>query len=210
MDAVLDERCAILSDAWLWWVQTLRSLDESAWRRNTRLGGWDVASLVAHHALLVQGLEWLPSRRVDAAPEVNSAAEMLRRFNEPGGIATTASGVVADMARGHAASLSTADLVSVFVRTAPDALNAVRRAGPAVVDYFGQGTLPLSEAVSILTMEAVVHGFDLYAAVGTGTPSVPAPAIRAVVGLLAAVADPVMFIEAATGRTARAVLPVLR
>jgi len=200
----------VLAAVWQCWAQTLTSLDEPAWRNSTRLEGWDVACLVAHHAMLVQGLGGLALQRVDALPETNSAADMLGRFNEPAGIATTASSVVADMAREHAASRSTAQLVSVFVETAPDVLDAVRRAGPVVVDYYGQGSLPLSEAVSIVTMEAVVHGLDLCAAVGIGGQSLPAEATRATVGLLAAVADPVAFVEAATGRTTRAVLPVIR
>jgi hypothetical protein len=79
-----------------------------------------------------------------------------------------------------------------------------------VLDYYGQGSLPLSEAVSIVTMEAVVHGLDLCAAAGIGGQSLPAEATRATVGLLAAVADPGVFIEAATGRRTRAVLPVIR
>ena len=51
---------------------------------------------------------------------------------------------------------------------------------------------------------------DLCAAIGATTNSIPAPAMRHTVELLASMAEPVSFIEAATGRAATPVLPVLR
>lgn len=81
-----------------------------------------------------------------------------------------------------------------------------------LVDYLGLAVIPLGEAARVMLLEAVVHYLDLADAlvlprassrIGTG------PLLR-VAGLLAATADPVEFIEAATGRTRTPVLPVLR
>lgn len=79
-----------------------------------------------------------------------------------------------------------------------------------MIDYFGNGTFPIVEVMSIAVLEAVVHGVDLCAAVDMPTASIPASPMQHTVTLLAAMADPVSFIEAATGRRSSPVLPVLR
>jgi uncharacterized protein (TIGR03083 family) len=210
MDDVLADRCTILAGVWQWWAETLRTIDESDWLRPTRLEAWNVAALVGHHSLLVQGLGYLSSQPVDDAAVTTSAADMLRQFNEPGGLATRASGVVAEMARQQAASQSPAALTAVFAQTAPRVVDSIRAAGPIVVEYFGNGTFPLAETVSIAILEAVVHGLDLSAALDIENASLPSDATRETVALLASMADPLPFIEAATGRQAGPVLPVLR
>jgi uncharacterized protein (TIGR03083 family) len=203
-------RCASLSDAWQWWAQHLTDLDKHAWQTDTRLEGWDVAALAAHHSLLVRGLALLASQPVDAVPDTSTAADMLRRFNAVDGIANTGAGMVAEMARQQAASMSTTELASVFAESAPRTIESLRTAGPIVVEYFGNGTFPLAEAITIATVEAVVHALDLADAVGADKATLPAGAVRATVDLLASLADPVRFVEAATGRTNSVVLPVLR
>jgi uncharacterized protein (TIGR03083 family) len=188
----------------------LADLDRHAWHTDTRLEGWDVKALVAHHSLLVRGLALLASQPIDAVPDTSTAADMLRRFNAADGIANTGAGMVAEMARQQAASMSTAELASVFAESAPKTIEALQTAGPIVVQYFGNGTVPLAEAITIATMEAVVHGLDLADAVGAEKVTLPAGAVRATVDLLASLPDPVRFVEAATGRTNAVVLPVLR
>src|SRR3954452_7742647 len=202
----------MLRDAWRWWAAALDGLDDAAWAAPTRLEGWDVAALAAHHAMFVQILDFLVAQTHDesATPEVPTAREMLRRINEPGGGATTAAQKGAEMARQQAQDRATADLVHVFAVRGPDVLAAVEKAGPVVVDYLGNGTFPVAEALSIGTLEAVVHGLDLCAAIGVGGDSIPEAAMAHTVGLLASLADPVAFVDAATGRTSAGVLPVLR
>jgi len=210
MDALAD-RCALLRDAWRWWATTLDQLDESAWAAPTRLEAWDVAGLAAHHAMFPQMLGLLVAQPVDIdRPEVESARDMLRAFNRPGGIATDSAGVVAEMARQQAAMLSHADLVNLFAVAGPDAIARVEQAGPVIIDYFGNGTFPIAEAVSIGILEAVVHGLDLCAATGVPGESIPDAATAHTVELLASLADPIAFVDAATGRTTADVLPVLR
>jgi uncharacterized protein (TIGR03083 family) len=209
MEAGVSARCTTLATVWQWWAETVRSIDEAGWRRQTRLEGWDVAALTAHHATLVHGLGRLASQPVDAVAGM-TASTMLRRFNEPGGAATTMAPAVATTARQRAASVSRADLVAVFEEAAPQVVDTVRAAGPVVVDYFGHGTMPLEEAAAIAVLEAVVHGLDLAAALEIDAASLPDDALREVVTLLASMADPVEFITTATGRGDARVLPVLR
>lgn len=210
MDSGFAHRCVVLSEAWQWWAERLTDLDEEAWHVDTRLEGWDVAALVAHHSMLVRGLAFLAAQPVDGVPDTSTAADMLRRFNATDGIANRAAEMVAEMARQQAASMSTTELTSLFVDAGPKTIEALRAAGPIVVEYFGNGTFPLSEAVVIATMEAVVHGLDLAEAVEADKASLPTRAMRSTVDLLASLADGVRFVEAATGRADSEVFPVLR
>jgi len=141
---------------------------------------------------------------------VRTATDMLRGFNAPGGVATTFADGTAEMARRQAASMSPDELIAVFAVTAPDVVAAVGEAGPIVIEYFGNGTFPILEVMSIAVLEAVVHGLDLCAAVHAPVASLPQAPMQHTVGLLASIAEPVRFIEDATGRSSTHVLPVLR
>ena len=207
---VLEEPGVILGEAWHWWSATLSELDPATWHRETRLPGWDVAALSAHASLLVQGLSILSAQPTPTEPTVHSARDMLRRFNAPGGLATTLATTLASMARQQAAVTPTADLIAVFTVNGPNVIARIEASGPTVVDYFGNGNIPIVEAMSIAILEAVVHGLDLSAATGVTAGSIPPGAMRHTVDLLAGMAEPVSFIEAATGRASTRVLPVLR
>ena len=106
--------------------------------------------------------------------------------------------------------MSPDELVALFAVTAPEVVAAAEDAGPIVIDYFGNGTFPMSEVLSIAVLEAVVHGLDLSAAVGAPVDSIPKSAMDHTVALLASLAEPAAFIDEATGRRAGPVLPVLR
>lgn len=112
-------------------------------------------------------------------------------------------------AREDAATSTPARMVEQFAVTGPQAIATARRLGPVVVDYFGRAMLPLEEAASIGILEATVHLLDLQRALGA-PPDVPAAGVEHTVGLLAAMAPPVDFIELATGRSSVALFPVLR
>jgi uncharacterized protein (TIGR03083 family) len=204
------ERCSDLAETWRWWATTVTRLDAPTWRLETRLPGWDVAALVAHASLLVRGLGWLSSQPLDTEPAVRSAHDMLRGFNAPGGVATTFADGIAEMARRQAASMTPDELVALFAVTAPEVVAALEQTGPIVIEYFGNGTFPIVEAMSIAVLEAVVHGLDLCAAVDASIASIPQSPTQHTVGLLASMAEPESFIEAATGRRSTPVLPVLR
>ena len=206
---MLSERAAILADAWRWWAETLSELDAASWRRDTRLPGWDVAALSAHATLLVQGLGALSVQPLLIEPRVRSARDMLSGFNAPGGIATTLAEGIAELARQQAAAMSPEQLVSMFAVTGPAVIATVEASGPTVIEYFGNGTFPIVEVMSIAILEAVVHGLDLCAAIDAATDTIPPAAMHHTVELLASIAEPASFIEAATGRIGTAVLPVL-
>jgi uncharacterized protein (TIGR03083 family) len=206
---VLGERADVLGGAWRWWATTLAALPAGAWARPTRLEGWDVHALVAHHAMFVGALTRLAAKPVDEEAAVTTASNMLRGFNAPGGNAHTLAPAIADLARSQAGTQPPEALVERFAVGAPAALDAVRAAGPVVVEYFGNGTFPIAEVLAIGILEAVVHGLDLARAVEVA-PDLPAGAFSFTVTLLADLAEPVEFVEAATGRGTAPALPVLR
>ena len=134
---------------------------------------------------------------------------MLRGFNAPGGIATTLAEGIAELARRQAAAMPPDQLVAMFAVTGPHVVATVEACGPTVIEYFGNGTFPIVEVMSIAILEAVVHGLDLCAAIDADPDSIPPAAMRHTVELLASIAEPASFVEAATGRVPTAVLPVL-
>jgi hypothetical protein len=69
--------------------------------------------------------------------------------------------------------------------------------------------ITLVEALRLVLMEATVHLLDVQRALDH-PPAVPPEALRDTVQLLAEVAPPIDFIEAATGRSTHSPLPVLR
>lgn len=203
-----------LETAWRAWAATVADLHHEDWVRPTRLPGWTVADLVAHHALFPGLLHTLARAAPSRGPATHTdAAELLAAFNRPEGIAHTMAGQVADWAVQRAAGADRAELVEAFTHRAPTAVAAVRDTDfHRLVNYVGVAVVPLGEAACVALLEAVVHYLDLADALvlprvrerlGTGQ-------LRRVAGLLAAVAEPVEFIEAATGRTSFPVLPVLR
>jgi len=208
--ADLTARCALLDEGWQWWATTLEAMDADTWMRPTRLEGWDVTALVAHHAMLVKGVGHLATHPVEAEPATTSARDMLRRFNADGGVAATSAPVVAEMARQQADSVSRQELMARFLVEAPRVVANVREAGPIVIDYFGHGPFPIVEAAAIAIMEAVVHGLDLCDAVGSYPGDMPVGPVGFTTELLASLPDSVDFIDAATGRRSSAVLPVIR
>ncbi|MFI7597899.1 maleylpyruvate isomerase N-terminal domain-containing protein [Actinoplanes sp. NPDC049681] len=142
--------------------------------------------------------------------EVLTAVDILRRFNEPGGVAYAMAGMNADWAVSEAVSCAPADLVARFAVTGRQAVERLRAAGPAtVVPWPAAGPTTLAEGLRIVLMESVVHLLDAFRALGRPL-EVPGPALRETALLLAEMAPPVEFIEAATGRSDRSPLPVLR
>jgi uncharacterized protein (TIGR03083 family) len=199
----------LLAGSWDWWASVGERLDEGGWRAPTRLPGWDVRALYAHHSQYALTLTLLASSPVEG-PADHDAASLLRYFNEPGGLATTAAAVVADRARDDATARDTAELVARFRETAAAAIEDVRaRDRATVVDYFGHARLPLAEVLRVGLLEAVVHGLDLAEALGR-PHGLPPGAVTRTAALLAELPDPVAFVDAATGRSTAPVLPVLR
>jgi uncharacterized protein (TIGR03083 family) len=198
---------------WEAWAQAGISLRDDEWHAPTRLPGWSVADLYAHHsAFPVALLQICDAPPADGPLTHTDAAALLAMFNVPGGPSTSMAGMVRDRAVELARQHPRAELVDRFAKVAPRALaQASGIDAQQPVSYAGVAVLPLGEALRIALMESVVHYLDLADAADL---PVPGPAVggplRETTNLLAAVADPVAFVERATGRSAADVLPVLR
>jgi uncharacterized protein (TIGR03083 family) len=204
----IGDRLTTLELLWSDWADSGKAMTEEQWRLPTRLGDWDVRSLYAHAAWWPLALSILVGQVRDAEPTHDSAAALLRDFNAPEGIANTGRDAVASTARADAAKYSTQQMIEQFADRGPAAIASARRLGPVVVDYFGMGRLRLEDAVAIGVLEATVHLLDLRRALGR-PPEVPAAGLTGTVAVLAEMASPVDFIEAATGRGASGGFPVL-
>jgi uncharacterized protein (TIGR03083 family) len=202
------DRLTTLDTLWSAWAEHGRTMTGEQWDRPPRLGGWDVRSLYAHAALWPLLLTGLLDRVRDTEPTHAGAAELLRDFNTPDGVAHRQRDQAAASARDDATKHSTAELVERFADTGPRAIVRARTLGTVAVDYFGQGILRLDEAVSIGIMEATVHLLDLQRGLGRA-PDVSAEGLAHTTALLTEMAPPVDFIEAATGRRPADVFPVL-
>jgi uncharacterized protein (TIGR03083 family) len=199
-----------IAQTWNEWAALGGGLDTDGWATPTRCPGWDVAALFAHVSIFPVILA--EASRMDAPPtgELLTAVDILRGFNRPDGIAYAMAEMTADRAVSDAASCAPADLVTRFAVTGPQAVERLRAADPAtVVPWPAAGPTALAEGMRIVLLESVVHLLDAFRALGR-SPEVPGPALRDTARLLAEMAPPVEFVEAATGRSARSPLPVLR
>jgi uncharacterized protein (TIGR03083 family) len=204
----IEERLTTLDTLWSVWAQHGLALTDEQWTLPTRLGTWDVRSLYAHVGTLPAAFTNLADWVRDAEPTHTTAAALLRDFNAPDGAANRFRDWAAAGARDDAAKNSTAQLVERFTVAGPEAIATARRLGPVTVDYFGQAVLRFDEAAGIAIMEATVHLLDLQHALGRPA-DVPAAGLAHTTALLAEMAPPVDFIEAATGRRPADLFPVL-
>ncbi|GHF83529.1 hypothetical protein GCM10018790_71480 [Kitasatospora xanthocidica] len=200
---------AVLAMTWTSWAQRGAALDAEDWDRPTRLPAWTVRELYAHAAPVPEMFTGLRAAVLDAPAGITTGAGILRAYNRPGGLAHTAAGQIADAAKEAAGRTDPAVLIARFGVEGPAALAALDDLPPdTTVAHPLLGSVRLGALGEVALMEATVHLLDLIAAVGGPPPA--DEALAATRALLAEVADPVAFIEAATGRTAGAVLPVIR
>ena len=204
----ISERLTTLDTLWSAWAEHGRAMTDDQWAQPTRLGAWDVRSLYAHASFWPRALTSLVAAVRDAEPTHSTAAALLRDFNAPGGVAHRLRDWAAAGAREDAAKYSAAELVEQFAGAGPRAIATARQLGDVTVDYFGQAVLRLGEAVSVGVVEATVHLLDLRRALDL-PPDVPAGGLAHTTAVLAAMAPPVDFIEAATGRSEASPFPVL-
>jgi hypothetical protein len=193
---------------WQAWAAQGEALTAEQWAAPTRLAPWDVRALFAHASAWPRWLSYIVTQERDTPPTHASAAALLRDFNLPDGAANVARQATADKAVADAGKYTTAEMIASYTEVGPRALNAARDLGNVVVNYLGMAHLHLDEALSIGILEATVHMLDLQRALEL-PPSVPADGLALTTAVLTEIADPVAFIEAATGRTTDPVLPVL-
>lgn len=202
-----------LDQAWRGWAELGRSLPDAQWDVPTRLDGWNVRHVYAHYAdapaVLAAAIR---SETERAAPIFPDAASLLRHLQQPGGVAETGADSIREAAVRSTEHRPNSELVEQFDTVAPEVLADMRtRDLSRNFDYGGHGTVQIGEALRLALMEAVVHYFDMAAALELDVPGRMAGApVRDTVALLAGVADPVTFIDVATGRAGSQVFPVLR
>ncbi|WP_051837774.1 maleylpyruvate isomerase N-terminal domain-containing protein [Streptomyces sp. NRRL WC-3742] len=201
---------AMLAEAWASWAERGAAFSAEEWERPTRLPGWTVHELYAHVAPVPEMFAGLREALLDGSAEVVDGAGVLRAYNRPGGIAHTAAEQVADAAKESARLAEPALLVARFGAEGPAALEALADVPPGTaVAHPLLGSVTLGALGEVALMEATVHLLDLIAAVGGPPPA--EGALHFTRAMLAEVADPVAFIEAAAGRgPSRTVLPVIR
>ncbi|MFR9730273.1 maleylpyruvate isomerase N-terminal domain-containing protein [Saccharopolyspora sp. MS10] len=199
-----------LDQAWQAWIDLGQRLEPDQWERPTRLAGWTVRHVFAHHA----DVPAMIGEALDAGPEPDGAAtfadaaQLLAFLQRPGGIAEAAAGQIREA--GVADERTGPQLVERLA-AAPRTVARLREQDlSGLVPYFGLGTVPAREVLRVQLMEAVVHYLDLAEALGLPRPGPVAGApLRETAALLAAIADPMRLVEAATGRGGQ-VFPVLR
>jgi hypothetical protein len=139
---------------------------------------------------------------------VTDAAELLRRFNAPGGIAHTSADKLAEQATANAARLTPDDVVMRFTECA-EILRTTTMSNEIVISYPVVGSTTLAVVAEVALMEATVHLLDLADAVGGVRPS--EKALTATRDLLIAVPDPTAAVDVLAGRTdPAAAVPAIR
>jgi uncharacterized protein (TIGR03083 family) len=202
------QRLDALAAVWEQWAEVGGALTDVEWSTPSRCAGWDVAALFAHVGLFPQAV--LDPPRADGGDPV-TAVDILRGFNAPGGVAHTMADQVANGAVAVAAQVGGSGLVALFADTGPRGIAALReRPADGLVPWPAAAAVTTwSEAVRIVLLESEVHLLDVLDGLGRA-PHLPPTALREAAHLLAELADPVAFVEAATGRALESPLPVLR
>ncbi|GID30555.1 maleylpyruvate isomerase N-terminal domain-containing protein [Paractinoplanes brasiliensis] len=197
-----------LGELWAVWAAYGSNLTEDQWRAPTRLEPWTVRALFAHTAQWPHWLGHVATQVCDSPPTHESAAELLRAFNAPDGVANLNRADVAARAVDAAAQFTTEQMTAAFAEVGPRSLDAARELDDAVVNYLGTARMRVGEVLGIGIVEATVHLLDLQRALGE-SPSVPAAGLAHTSAVLTRMADPVAFVEALTGRTGNGLAPVL-
>ncbi len=189
----------VLADAWERWARRCDELTDEQWSSPTRCTGWDVRALVAHVCPGPAMFDMLNGAAIDGPAAVTDAAVMLRRFNEPGGIAHTAADNLAEQAVADAGQLS-ADAVVARFTTCARIVRDTPMSHETVIRYPIVGSTTLAVVAEVALMEATVHLLDLIDAVGGVEPSVDAVSMSR--DLLIRVPNPVAAVEVLAGRVA--------
>jgi uncharacterized protein (TIGR03083 family) len=203
-----DDVREVLADMWERWARRCATLTPEEWSTPTRCSGWDVAALLAHVCPDPAMFDRLNAAIVDGPAAVTDAAEMLRRFNEPDGIAHTTADSLAEQAVADAKAL-TPDAAATRFAECARILRATPMSDETVIAYPTVGSTTLAVIAETALMESTVHLLDLADAVGDVEPS--DEALTATRDLLIAVPDATAAVEVLAGRAApEAAVPAIR
>jgi uncharacterized protein (TIGR03083 family) len=203
-----NEARMVVAEAWDRWARRCATLTDPEWSTPTRCSGWDVAALLAHVCPDPAMFDRLNDAIIDGPAAVTDAAMMLRRFNEPDGIAHTTADALAEQAVSDAQTLTPDTTANRFSECAR-LLRATDMSDQTVIAYPSVGSTTLAAIAEAALMEATVHLLDLADAVGGIEPS--PEALAATRDLLIAVPEPTAAVEVLAGRApAGAAVPAIR
>ncbi|MDH6281539.1 maleylpyruvate isomerase family mycothiol-dependent enzyme [Prescottella agglutinans] len=198
----------LLIGLWRMWAKRAEELSDEQWMTETRLPGWTVRDVYVHVTPDVL-IAMLAAPASDGDAQVTSAADMLRVFNADLAEAEQLHAQLAEMVRQIAADVDRATLVERFDTELPEAFERLTGLSrETVIPHPILESVSLGAFLDMAIMEATVHWLDVIDAVGGPAPE--EAALERARDVLAAVADPLAFVEAASGRSSRTVLPVMR
>ncbi|WP_245687972.1 maleylpyruvate isomerase N-terminal domain-containing protein [Rhodococcus phenolicus] len=198
----------LLIRLWRMWAERAAELTDEQWTTGTRLPGWTVRDVYVHVTPDVM-IAMLAEPAAGGDARITSAAEMLRFFNADLAAAEPMHAQLAEMVRRIAADSDRATVVERFGSELPDVFGRLTGLNRATVIAH-----PILESVSLgafldmAILESTIHWLDVVDAVGGPAPE--AAALERARDVLVGVPDPVEFIEAASGRSNRPVLPVMQ
>ncbi|WP_420880016.1 maleylpyruvate isomerase family mycothiol-dependent enzyme [Rhodococcus sp. (in: high G+C Gram-positive bacteria)] len=198
----------LLIRLWRVWAKRAAELSDEQWTTETRLPGWTVRDVYVHVTPDVL-IAMLAAPAADGDAKVTSAAEMLRVFNADPAATEPMHAQLAEMVRQMAADIDRDSVVQRFGSDLPDAFERLTGLSrDTVIAHPILESVSLGAFLDMAIMEATVHWLDVIDAVGGDEPE--AMALDRARDVLAAVPDPLAFVEAATGRSGDPVLPVMR
>ncbi|MDH6680600.1 uncharacterized protein (TIGR03083 family) [Rhodococcus sp. LBL1] len=198
----------LLIGLWRMWAKRAEELSDEQWTTETRLPGWTVRDVYVHVTPDVM-IAMLAAPAAEGDAQVTSAAEMLRVFNADPVATEPMHAQLAEMVRQIAADVDRETLVERFDTELPEAfMGLTGLSRDTVIAHPILESVSLGAFLDMAIMEATVHWLDVIDAVGGPAPE--EAAVERARDILAAVADPLAFVEAATGRSSQTVLPVMR
>ena len=173
----------VLADARERWARRRAELTPQQWSTATRCRPWDVRALVAHLCPDPAMFDMLIAATTDEPAVVTDAAELLRRFNAPGGIAHTSADNLAEQATADAAKLTPDEVVTRFTECA-EILRTTTMSNETVISYpvVGSTTLGVVAEVALRARDLLIAVSDPTAAIevlaSRADPAAAVPAVR--------------------------------
>ena len=109
---------AVLADAWERWARRCAELSADQWATPTRCPPWDVHALTVHLCPDRAMFDMLDGATIEGPAAVTDAAELLRQFNRPDGVAHTMAEQLAEQAVSDAERLTPEVIVTQFTECA--------------------------------------------------------------------------------------------
>jgi len=205
--AVFEQDRALMIRLWRMWGSRAAELSDEQWTTETRLPGWTVRDVYVHITPDVM-IEMLTAPPADGEAKVTSAAEMLRILNADPVEAEPRHERMAETVRRLAADVERTAVATRFESEFPAAFDRITGLSRAsVIAHPFLESVALGAFLDMAILETTIHWLDVIDAVGGPRPETMA--LERTRDVLAAVPDPLTFVEVASGRSDAAILPVM-